>query len=169
MLKNTFPLLLILIVLAFLAGSVTAQDGPPPPDGNGPAEGRPDLFSQLGLSPEQIGQIRRINAERKPIMQETQRRMREANRALDMAIYADTVDDGAIRSRLAEFQTAQAAVVKERFTSELMVRKVLTPEQLVKFREIRRRFAEARENLQKQQRERRRRQGAGVRRQPPNF
>ncbi|MEO8649475.1 MAG: periplasmic heavy metal sensor [Acidobacteriota bacterium] len=166
--KKPFPVLFIFIVLAFFAVGVTAQDGPPP-DGNGPAEGRPDLFSQLGLSPEQIGQIRRINADRKPVMQEAQRRMREANRALDVAIYADAVNEGAVQTRLAEFQGAQAAVVKERFTSELLVRKVLTLEQLVKFREIRSRFTQARENLQKQQRERRRRPGPGARRQPPNF
>jgi len=62
-----------------------------------------------------------------------------------MSIYGDTVDDSVVKERLREFQAAQAELARIKFTNELAVRKVLTPEQLVKFRELRRRFADARE------------------------
>jgi Spy/CpxP family protein refolding chaperone len=90
-----------------------------------------------------------MNQERRPAMMQAQRRMREANRDLDMAIYRDSVNDEEFQARLKEFQSAQSELARLRFESELSVRKILTPEQLVRFRELRRRFAEAREgNMQ---------------------
>jgi Spy/CpxP family protein refolding chaperone len=72
--------------------------------------------------------------------------MGEAMRNLDMAIYADNVTDAEFQNRLKEFQSAEAELARLRFESELAVRKVLTPEQLVKFRDLRRQFAEMRRN-----------------------
>ncbi|MBK6721879.1 MAG: hypothetical protein IPG58_00925 [Acidobacteria bacterium] len=40
---------------------------------------------------------------------------------------------------------AQAEVYKVRFTSELAIRRILTPEQLVRFRNMRERFERARQ------------------------
>jgi Spy/CpxP family protein refolding chaperone len=134
----------------FIAPSTAfGQDGPPPDNAmheGPPGERRPNLLAELGLSPEQVQQIRRMNQERRPALMNAQRRMREANRDLDMAIYGDTVSDAEFAKRLNEFQAAQAELARLRFESELSVRKVLTPDQLVRFREIRRRFAEARKD-----------------------
>ena len=143
---------LILFLLAgMLAGSmvVVGQDGQPPGDGprdEHPDERRPNLLAELGLSREQIHQIRLVNQERRPMMIEAQRRMRVANRELDSAIYRDAVSDDEFQVRLKEVQAAQADLARLRFESELSVRKILTPDQLVRFRELRRKFAEAREN-----------------------
>lgn len=146
--------LFLIVFTAFLALSTGAygQDGPPPEDGphdDRPDARRPNLLAELGLSREQVQQIRRMNQERRPMMMEAQRRMREANRDLDMAIYRDSVSAEEFQARLKELQAAQAELARLRFENELSVRKILTPEQLVRFRELRRRFAEAREgNMQ---------------------
>ena len=145
-------------ITAVLFVPAYSQDDPPPDEiaGDGrPRMQRPNLLAELGLSREQIQQIRRMNQERRPFMQEAQRRMRDANRNLDMAIYGDAVSDAEFQARLKEFHSAQAELARLRFEGELSVRKVLTPEQLIRFRELRRRFAEARKENQQRRRQRR--------------
>ncbi len=153
-----FPFL-IATLLAFASLSF-GQDGPPPGDGppDDHGEGRPNLLAELGLTPEQVQQIRRMNQERRPAMMRAQHRMREANRALDLAIYADAVSDSDFQTSLTEFRAAQSELARLRFESELAVRKILTPEQLVRFRDLRRKFAAARES---NMRNRRMRRGGG--------
>jgi Spy/CpxP family protein refolding chaperone len=146
------------------------QDGPPPgnPENVGRQDDRrPDLLAELGLSGEQVQQIRRMNQERRPAMMEARRRMGEASRKLDMAIYGDAVSDAEFQTCLKEFQSAQAELARLRFESELSVRKVLTPDQLVRFREIRRRFAEARDSNPRDRRMQRRGQGSPMREPAP--
>lgn len=104
------------------------------------ADAKPNMLAQLGLAREQIQQIRRLNTERKPLMQAAQLRFRDANRMLDEAIYADTIDETLIEVRLKEVQSAQSEVQRIRYNSELSIRKILTPDQLVRFREMRQRF-----------------------------
>src|SRR5207237_5219391 len=65
---------------------------------------------------------------------------RDANRSLDQAIYADNINEDEIQTRLKEMQMAQAEVVKLRNMRELAVRKILTQEQLTKFRQLREEF-----------------------------
>lgn len=81
-------------------------------------------------------------------MQEAQQRFRQANRALDAAIYADSPNETDVQARMKEVQLAQAEIIKIRTTSELAIRKVLTPEQLVKFRELRENFMRRMQNQQ---------------------
>ena len=140
---------LVLILAAFLAfaGWAIAQDGPVPmQERRQPNDERPDLLRQLGLSPEQVQTFMQLNRTHRPILNEAQKRMREANRELDMAIYADDVSDEVVYAKVRAFQAAQAEVNLLRFRHELAIRKLLTHEQLVRFREMRRRFAEARQN-----------------------
>ena len=167
-----FPVFILALLL--LASVSFGQDGPPP--GEGPQDdhpdGRPNLLSELGLTREQVQQIRRINQERRPVMMRAQHRMREANRALDVAIYADTVSDADFQTSLAEFRSAQSELARLRFESELAVRKILTPEQLVRFRDLRQRFAEARESEMRNRRLRHKGDGPpplrdGARDKPP--
>lgn len=109
---------------------------------------RPNLLQALGLTQEQRQQIRRINADKKPLMLEAQIRLRQANRNLDQAIYAETLSENEIQNLVKEVQKAQAEVIRIRSATELAVRKILTPEQLSKFREIRQKFAERMEDRQ---------------------
>ncbi|MEO5859475.1 MAG: periplasmic heavy metal sensor [Pyrinomonadaceae bacterium] len=143
-------LMLFAVAAAIFAVDASAQDGPPPPDGAQfeRQEARPNLLENLGLSKDQIRQIRIMNRDRKPLMEAAQYRLREANQALDMSIYGDALDENAVQTSLRQFQQAQAEVSRIRFQSELDLRKILTPEQLVRFRGLRARVAEARENNQ---------------------
>lgn len=143
------------IVLMFVVTSfgqetkpVEPQDGPNP-GANQQPDIRTNALRQLGLSREQVQQIRKMNMERKPLMDAAQDRLRLANRSLDEAIYADQVNDVDVQARLKELQLAQADVARIRFMNELSVRKILTPEQLTRFRELRQRFEQVRENIEK--------------------
>lgn len=145
--KHVRLFLFMIVASLGVSAPAYAQDGPPPgdaPNDERENERRPNLLAELGLSPEQVQQIRRINQGRRPLMMDAQRRMREANRDLDMAIYASDVSDADFQTRLKAFQSAQAEVVRLRFESELAIRRVLTPEQLIRFRELRQKFTEAR-------------------------
>ncbi|MFN2501340.1 MAG: Spy/CpxP family protein refolding chaperone [Pyrinomonadaceae bacterium] len=118
------------------------QDNDLRPMGGPPQDTRANVLRQLGLSPLQMQQIRRLNVDRKPRMDAAQARFREANRALDAVIYGEQVSDVDFQARLRDVQLAHAEVVKIRFTNELAIRNILTTEQLVKFRGLRQRFAQ---------------------------
>lgn len=140
----------VMIMLSFAA--TYAQQNlqqKPPKDGFRPQE----ILRELGLSKEQMQQIRRINGERKQQMDDAQMRFREANRNLDMAIYADNVKEDEIQTRLKEVQLAQAEIIKIRSLTELAVRRVLTPEQLSKFRELREQFMKRMEERRMEERD----------------
>lgn len=147
---NLSGFLLIILAIAFSFSSVSAQveTSPDAPKKDfRPGERRPNLFRELGLTTEQTERIRQLNQNRKPLMQQAQRRVREATSNLDQVIYADAINESEIEARLKELQTAQADIARLRATGELEVRKILTAEQIVKFRDLRRRFAEMRENF----------------------
>lgn len=142
--------ILTLTVLLTFAGVTFAQDEPAgPPPGERGQRTRVNLFRELGLTDEQRMEIKKYNEENGPAMREAQSRFRQANKDLDDAIYSEKVEDALVAQRLKEFQEAQAEVARLRFSSELALRKLLTPEQLVTFREIRLRFAENRERMQR--------------------
>lgn len=171
--KYTKLFLFLLVVL--VGGTVTAlgQDGPPPtpedgrPPADRPNDRRPNLLAELGLSPEQVQQLRRMNRERRPLMIQAEQRVGAASEALDLAIYADTFSEADYQARLKDFQTAQAEVARLRFEGEMSVRKVLTPEQLVKFRGIREQFAKQRRENMQNRRDRRGGRGFAPRRGAP--
>jgi Spy/CpxP family protein refolding chaperone len=147
MMKYARLFLVFISAAAAMAGGAFAQDATPPIEGQQIERAdarRPKLLAELGLTPEQLAQIRRMNQERRLAIRDARQKMSEAARNLDMAIYADVVIDADVRSRLKEFQAAEAELSRLRFESELAVRKILTPEQLVRFRDLRRQFAEER-------------------------
>ncbi len=146
------PFVATLIFVSISAGQdgkpADAQPDPQRPVANQQQDIRAYVLRQLGLSREQIQQIRRMNAERKPQMEEANKRFRESNRALDEAIYADNVVETDVQARLRDVQLVQAEVMRLRFMNELAVRRMLTPEQLIRFRDLRQRFEKARDSIQ---------------------
>lgn len=96
------------------------------------------LMKRLNLTPEQREQLREIRRQREAEARGLTRRVRLARRALDEAIYADTVDAAMVEQRTRELAEAQAAALRLRASTELKVRGVLTPEQLRTFRQLRR-------------------------------
>lgn len=110
---------------------------------------RPNLMQYLNLTPEQIQQIRAINQETRLNTRQANMRQREARRALDMAVYAEVPNQAEVERRTREFTEAQAEAVKLRVQVEFRIRQVLTPEQLVRFRELRQRAGQTiRQRLQ---------------------
>ena len=141
---NFSILILTAFLMLFSVSTSRAQDEMPdadaPPNAQPPK--RPNLLGELNLSPDQIRRIRIINRENQPQVREAQRRLREARNDLDQAIYGDTIDENEVQARLRTLHQAQAEAVRLRSTIEFAVRKVLTPDQLVRFREVRRRYME---------------------------
>ena len=149
-----YKLFLPLAAVFVFTGAILAQDtkqGEIQPTPTPVKDVRTTALAQLGLTKEQVQEIRRINVARKPLMDEAQKNLREANRLLDEAIYSDQVNETDVQLRLKDAQTAQAEVARIRFMNEFAVRRVLTPEQLVRFRELRQRFEQAREEIQTRQ------------------
>lgn len=145
-------ILAVAMLLLSFAATYAQQNLQQKPPKDGFRQG--EILRELGLSKEQMQQIRRINGERKQQMEDAQMRFREANRNLDMAIYADNVKEDEIQARIKEVQLAQAEIVKIRSLTELAVRKVLNPEQLAKFRELRERFMRQMEERRMEERDR---------------
>jgi len=101
---------------------------------------RPNLMRALGLSREQIQQIRRINNERQPVVREARMRLEKANRALDEAIYSDSFSETEIEQRVQEAGSAHTEFIKSRALNEIEINKVLNPGQLERFRAMRQDF-----------------------------
>lgn len=137
---------LSLVVITMSTAVLLAQDGPPTNDelDDRRANQRPNVLRQLGLNRQQLQQIRQYNMKRRPMMENAQVQFREANRRLDEAIYADELNEAEVQARVKDVQLAQAELIKLRSMNELSIRKILTPDQLTKFRRMRQRFEEAR-------------------------
>lgn len=154
--KTLYYTTFIFAVLLLTVSTATAQNENvnDAPRQNLTEQKRPNLLSELDLSPSQIQQIRQINRSQQSSRRAAQQRVKEARISLDEAIYADDFNETEIQNRLKEFNAAQTEAAQNKAMNELEIRKVLTPEQLVKFREVRRRFAERMENLPAAQRNR---------------
>ena len=146
--RHLSPRSLLLAAVLFVVPAFGQNGVPPlgtPNDRQAANDERSMLLKELGLTDDQVQHIRRTNRARRPYMEEAGKRLRDANRALDSAIYADKLNEEDVAAKLQELQRAQAEVAKLRFRGELELRKVLTPEQLTKFRELRERFGRRRE------------------------
>lgn len=154
--RNILRRALLFFLLLSAATGVWAQETKPdetPPESDRPGMNQPqdvrfNLLRRLGLTREQIQRIRRLNAARRPLIEAAQARFREANRTLDEAIYADQVNEEDVQARLKDVQLAQAEMTRIRSMDELAVRRLLTREQLVRFRDLRATFDRGREDFQ---------------------
>ena len=96
-----------------------------------------DPIEQLRLTPDQRQAVRRIMAESRDERQSTNRRLREANVALDQALDAEPTDENLVEQRINELATAQAAQLRMRIHTEMRIRRILRPEQLATLRRLR--------------------------------
>jgi Spy/CpxP family protein refolding chaperone len=96
------------------------------------------LLARLSLTPEQRARLREIRRQSEPEARALTRRLNQARRALDEAVYSDETNEATVGQRARELSDVQAAVVRLRALTELRVRRVLTPEQLQTFRALRR-------------------------------
>jgi Spy/CpxP family protein refolding chaperone len=137
---------LLFTCLTLLAGAVAAQDSPPPPQdgqrmgpppGGPPPDDRGEILSQLSLTQDQFKNIRKLLGANQPKVREAQREFRDAQDALDDAIYADSVDEALVQTLTKRSADAQATLMRLRTENEFAIRRVLTPDQVSKFRELR--------------------------------
>src|SRR5262249_27021729 len=131
MMMKLLTALLLLLPAATFAG---AQQPANQPD---PATATPDPNEQLRLTPDQRQAIRQIAAENKDERQIANRRLREANVALDQALDADPTDENLIEQRINELSAAQATQLRLRIHSEMKIRRILRPEQIATLRRLR--------------------------------
>jgi Spy/CpxP family protein refolding chaperone len=137
----TALLLLLLTISTSRALAQTPGDTPLPEAAQD--DQTDDWRGALNLSPDQVGRIRSILQERKFERQAARRRLNQAQRALDDTIYSDNATEAVIEQRAREVAEAQAAEIHLRAMTELNIRRVLTPEQLTTFREIRNKHLQA--------------------------
>jgi Spy/CpxP family protein refolding chaperone len=96
-----------------------------------------DPIEQLRLTPDQRQRIRLIFNQNKDERQLANRRVREANIALDQALDTDPIDESVIEQRVNDLAAAQAAQTRMRIHTELRVRRELRPDQLAILRRLR--------------------------------
>jgi len=128
---KTFTTLLTATLFLTLTGSAIAMQDPAPP------VAVEDPIAQLRLTPEQRQRIRMLLEETKAERQMTNRRVREANVALDQALDAEVTDDNLIEQRIDELAAAQAAQTRMRIHFEMRIRRELRPEQLAILKRLR--------------------------------
>jgi uncharacterized membrane protein len=121
-------ILLAAVLIITCAGFSYAQEYAPPP---------PDPIAQLQLTPDQRQRVRLILEENKDERQSINRRVREANVALDQALDADRTDENLIEQRINDLATAQASQMRMRIHTEMKIRRELTPDQLATLRRLR--------------------------------
>ena len=96
-----------------------------------------DSINQLNLTPEQRQHIRAIFEDNKTERQTTNRRLREANIALNQALDTEPIDENAINQRVNELAAAQANQIRMKIQIELRIRRELSPQQLATWRSLR--------------------------------
>ena len=121
-------ILLSLIVILTAASFATAQQQPEPTT---------DPIEQLRLTPDQRQAVRQIFADTRIERQTTNQRLRAANVALDQALDAEPSDENLIEQRINEVAAAQAAQLRMRIHTEMRIRRILRPEQVVTLRRLR--------------------------------
>ena len=121
-------ILLSLIIILTGASFVPGQQEPEPAT---------DPIEQLRLSPDQRQSIRRILADGRDERQMTNRRLREANVALDQALDTQPVDENLVEQKINELSAAQAAQLRMRVHTEMKIRRILRPEQLATLQRLR--------------------------------
>jgi Spy/CpxP family protein refolding chaperone len=127
--RTTVPLLAGVLILLTWTSAYPMQDPAP--------VAAADPIEQLRLTPEQRQRIRMIFEENKNDRQSTNRRVREANVALDQALDAEPTDENLIEQRINELASAQAAQLRMRIQTEMKIRRELRPEQLATLRRLR--------------------------------
>lgn len=136
---TSFVFALLILFFSLAPVSAQTQEGEdtamtlPPCAGNKPFAQR-NLDEILCLEDGQRRSIRMINAEMKEQLDTAQRRMQFARRALDHAVYGETISDEAtIEQRAREVGMAMAEFARVRALIDLKIRRVLTPEQVKRF------------------------------------
>jgi len=124
--------LLVLATLTVFAQSPQDSQSNAAPPGAGP-----DIMEQLRLTPDQAQKIRQMQRQTREERAAIGDRLREANRALEDALYAPTLDEALIEQRMQAVAAAQSAQLRMRIQTEMRIRRVLNPDQLAVWSDLR--------------------------------
>jgi len=155
--KRNLSLLALVLGLAAALPSFAQEPGANdtqaqrPPESQPPAANR-DPLEDLQLTGEQRAAIRAIRIANKDEQMAVNQRLRLAQMALEDALDADYPNEALVEQRAKEVGEAQVAAIRMRAVREIRIRRVLTPEQQAKLREIRLKVREAEAIKQRQQR-----------------
>jgi Spy/CpxP family protein refolding chaperone len=138
----------IVAILSILIGlfsitTVAQEEEPNLPNNQTAPDNRPrnnnrlQLLPLLNLTREQRRQIQLIRRETEPLRRAAVQRVRLAQRALNNAIYDDSGNEALVEQRVGELSIAQRELIRLRSLTELKIRRLLTPEQLAIFRNLR--------------------------------
>lgn len=149
-----FALILTVILSGVVASTAQAQlpaaNGAtpqmPPQNNNQPPAKPVNLLQLLNLTADQLQQIRFVNQETRESVRAANTRLREARRALDAAIYADSPNQAEVEQFASQLGQAQTEAIKIRAAVEFRIRQILTNEQLIRFRDLRRQFEQKLKN-----------------------
>ncbi len=156
--KHKLQILTFLAALLFVGvpsatgQTMQPQDAPPMPPQR-PFGGDP--IRQLNLTPEQREQIRVLKEASREERATVNQRVRETNRALQEVLDTDSPDESVVEQRLREAAAAQAAAMRMRIISEVKIRRVLTSEQRVLLKSLRKQAQEGRGERRLENREQR--------------
>jgi Spy/CpxP family protein refolding chaperone len=159
--RNLLLFLLALSTTLILALSVTsagAQQSQQTETQQAPANQDPLTELAKDLSPEQRQQIRLAVESTKAERNAANQRLRQAQVAYEEALDADNPSEEVIEKRAREVGEAQASLLRARANMEIRIRRVLTPAQQAKLRELR---IAQREAIRLQRQERRIENGGG--------
>ena len=132
-------------VLAALPLCAQTSNPEPPP---GATQGRnfgSDPIRELNLTAEQREQIRMIREQNRAERATINQRVRETNRALEEALDSENPDQSVLEQRIQEVAVAQAEAMRMRIRTEVKIRQVLTNEQRIMLKEMRRNVHQLRE------------------------
>lgn len=99
-----------------------------------------NLLRRIGITQEQLRQIRQIRRENDDRIVAVGRRLREARRALEQAMASEPFDEALVKRRAEELAEAQAEAIRLHAEIRAQIRKVLTPEQVNRLVELEREY-----------------------------
>lgn len=128
----------VTIAISAGAGQASSAGREQGPQGRGGPGGPLPILRQLNLTDTQREQIRALVEAERPQSNEQSpaRTLRELQRSLRTAIFADTPDTAQIDQLRAAVAEAEAAVLAARVDLQLKIAQVLTPEQRKQAREL---------------------------------
>jgi len=133
-------LTLAMIGMVGLGGVALAQRPEPAPPGPPKGRAHPSVSmmkDELGLTDEQASQLRKLHNEQRRAAIRRRADLRIARMDLDELMNAASVDEKALSAKMKEIGDLEGAALKARVDSRLALRKVLTPDQLAKMKEMR--------------------------------
>jgi Spy/CpxP family protein refolding chaperone len=134
--------LVILATLPLCAQTPTPEQPPAAMQRRNPGG---DPIRELNLTAEQREQIRMVREQHRAERATINQRVRETNRALEEALDSEDPDQSVLEQRIQEVSAAQTEAMRMRITTEVKIRKVLTNEQRVMLKEMRRNVHQFRE------------------------